>query len=188
MVLTRAFLQTLCKNSSSYIDSSCVEEVSGSTSALDSSMAINEFLFSLNIDNINLVKLLQYIKESNIIHKVSDCSYTLLCIPCHSELSFISFYLNFPNAPSQVSGGGDKTTSSQKNSALKDDGETSEEGSILSDFQALVGFLLSLTNNDGDGRIIISRTRPTCSGQRGGCLKYVMLTGEKIFSEVCPKF
>lgn len=97
MVLTRAFLQTLCKNSSSYIDSSCVEEVSGSTSALDSSMAINEFLFSLNIDNINLVKLLQYIKESNIIHKVSDCPYTLLCIPCHSELSFISFYLKFPN-------------------------------------------------------------------------------------------
>lgn len=34
------------------------------------SMAIYDFLFSLNIDNINLVKLLAYIKESNIIHKV----------------------------------------------------------------------------------------------------------------------
>lgn len=72
--------------------------------------------------------------------------------------------------------------------AAKDGGESSEEGSTLSSFQALASFLLSLTNNNGDGRIIISRTRPTCSRQGGGYLKYVMLTGEKIFSEVCPKF
>lgn len=39
-------------------------------SGSDSTMTINEFLFALNIDNINLVKLLQYMKESNIIHKV----------------------------------------------------------------------------------------------------------------------
>lgn len=61
--------------------------------------------------------------------------------------------------------------------------ETSDEGSSLSAFQALADMLLSLTNNDGDGRIIISR-RPTGSGQEGGYLKYVMLTGDKIFSEV----
>lgn len=51
-------------------------------SASDSTMTINEFLFALNIDNINLVKLLQYMKESNIIYKViSKCfSYSLLNI------------------------------------------------------------------------------------------------------------
>lgn len=70
IVLARAFLQTLCQTSASDIDTLSLEDSSGST-ALDSSMAINEFLFSLNIDNINLVKLLEYIKESNIIHKVS---------------------------------------------------------------------------------------------------------------------
>ncbi|KAH0450278.1 hypothetical protein IEQ34_020970 [Dendrobium chrysotoxum] len=37
----------------------------------DNSMTINEFLFSLDIDNINFVKLVHYVKESNIIHKVS---------------------------------------------------------------------------------------------------------------------
>lgn len=39
-----------------------------------STMSINEFLFALNIDNINLVKLSQYMKESNIIHKASAYS------------------------------------------------------------------------------------------------------------------
>ncbi|KAA8541799.1 hypothetical protein F0562_022951 [Nyssa sinensis] len=154
MVLTRAFLQVLRdENNMNYVDPlSDAEEVSGAASTSESSMAINEFLFSLNIDNINLVKLLQYMKESKIVHKVS--------------------------------GYGDKAASLQKASTLGNSGEISEEGSTLSGFRALVNVLLSLTNNDGDGRIIISRTRPTCSGQQGGFLKYVMLTGEKIFSEI----
>ncbi|KAI9159892.1 hypothetical protein LWI28_002977 [Acer negundo] len=85
---------------------------------------------------------------------------------------------------SQVSGYGDKAASLQKGSALKDNGESCEEASILSGFRALVDMFLSLTNNDGDGRIIISRPRPISFGQQGGFLKYVMLTGEKIFSEI----
>lgn len=71
--------------------------------------------------------------------------------------------------------------------ALDGGGESSEEGSILSGFRALVDMLFSLTNNDGAGRIIISRVKPALSGQQGGYLKYVMLTGQKIFSEVCLK-
>ncbi|KAL2645440.1 hypothetical protein R1flu_013027 [Riccia fluitans] len=35
-------------------------------------MTINDFLFSLNIDNLNLFKIRRYIKESNIVHKVSS--------------------------------------------------------------------------------------------------------------------
>lgn len=83
----------------------------------------------------------------------------------------------------QVSGYGDKMTTMQKGSAVKENGESCDHGSILSGFQALANMLLSLTNNDGDGRIIISRKRPSSSGQ-GAYLKYVMLRGEKIFSEV----
>lgn len=66
--------------------------------------------------------------------------------------------------------------------------ENTEEGSTLSSFRALVNMLSSLTNNDGDGKIIISRARVTSSGRQGGYLKYVMLTGEKIFSEVYLRF
>uniref|UniRef100_A0A2N9EY99 Helicase ATP-binding domain-containing protein n=1 Tax=Fagus sylvatica TaxID=28930 RepID=A0A2N9EY99_FAGSY len=150
MVLTRAFLQILREDAS--VDLPHTEKASGANSAFYASMAINDFLFSLNIDNINLVKLLQYIKESNIIHKVS--------------------------------GYGDKTASLQKCSAHSDTGECSEVESTLSGFRALSDMLLSLTNNNGDGKIIVSRSQPTCSGQQGGYIKYVMLTGEKIFSEI----
>nr|CAB3463498.1 unnamed protein product [Digitaria exilis] len=56
-VLTRSFLRVLINNQD------------GDNTM--SSMTINQFLFSLDIDNINIVKLCQYVKESNIIHKVS---------------------------------------------------------------------------------------------------------------------
>ncbi|XP_031252752.1 ATP-dependent DNA helicase DDX11 [Pistacia vera] len=152
MVLTRAFLQALNNERDESCASQDAEKATGAKTGSDSSMAINDFLFSHNIDNINLVKLLQYVKESNIILKVS--------------------------------GYGDKASNSEKGSAVKDSGESFEEGSILSGFRALADMLLSLTNNDGDGRVIISRRQRTCFGQQGGFLKYVMLTGEKIFSEV----
>ncbi|CBI36138.3 unnamed protein product, partial [Vitis vinifera] len=154
LVVTRAFLQILLngKDTSLVDPGHDAEKAFGAKSASDSSMAINDFLFSLNIDNINLVKLLHYIKESNIIHKVS--------------------------------GYGDKVAYLRKGSALNDGGESNEEGSTLSGFRAFVDMLQSLTNNDGDGKIIISRAKQACSGQQGGYLKYVMLTGEKIFSEI----
>ncbi|GMI78028.1 hypothetical protein like AT1G79890 [Hibiscus trionum] len=153
LVLTRAFLRVLLNDKDGNCLNTCpdAERGAGENKSFDSSMAINEFLFSLNVDNINLIKLLQYIKESNIMHKVS--------------------------------GYGDKTTTLQKGSVVKENGESCDCGSILSGFQVLATMLLSLTNNDGDGRIIISRKRPTSSGQ-GAYLKYVMLTGEKIFSQI----
>ncbi|KAH0749457.1 hypothetical protein KY290_028689 [Solanum tuberosum] len=153
MVLTRSFLQVLRnENCQSTFYPLCNAE--GSKSGFESSTAINEFLFALNIDNINLYKLLLYIEESNIMHKV--CGY------------------------------GHKLALSVEVSGLKNDDQSSHDESALSGFQALVNMLLSLTNKDGDGRIIISRPRPRpkCSMQQGGYLKYVMLTGEKIFSEI----
>lgn len=59
-VLTRSFLRALINNQ-------------GGASTM-SSTTINQFLFSLDIDNINIVKLCQYVKESNIIHKVKNSS------------------------------------------------------------------------------------------------------------------
>jgi len=78
MVLTRAFRQVFLKDDRSYGDSCFdTEKASGASGTSTSSMAINDFLFSLHIDNINLVKLLQYIKESNIMHKVNPSSHCI---------------------------------------------------------------------------------------------------------------
>ncbi|KAG8067522.1 hypothetical protein GUJ93_ZPchr0005g14896 [Zizania palustris] len=63
-VLTRSFLQVLTSNQ----DGACTM----------TSMTINQFLFSLDIDNINIVKLCQYVKESNIIHKISGYANKLI--------------------------------------------------------------------------------------------------------------
>lgn len=74
MVLTQAFLRVLLPNGklANHVDP--LFESEEIEISLDSSMAINEFLFSLDIDNINLVKLLQYMKESNLTHKVHALS------------------------------------------------------------------------------------------------------------------
>ncbi|CAN8233350.1 unnamed protein product [Cochlearia groenlandica] len=110
------------------------------------SMAIYDFLFSLNIDNINLVKLLAYFKESNIVHKVS--------------------------------GYGERVAMMQKDSVAH------EEMSKLTSFRAFSDMLVALTHYNGDGRIIISKMTSSTFSQQEGYIKYVMLTGAKLFSEV----
>ncbi|GAB4842212.1 hypothetical protein Ancab_012170 [Ancistrocladus abbreviatus] len=147
MVLTRAFLQVLLHEDETDENATCCDP---EKAAEVKPMAINDFLFSLNIDNINFVKLIHYVKESNIIHKVS--------------------------------GYGDKVASFQKRNNLA--GETHQAESTLSGFRALVEMLLSLTNKNADGRIILSRTRSKISKQPEGYIKYVMLSGEKIFFEI----
>ncbi|KNA17229.1 hypothetical protein SOVF_082090 isoform B [Spinacia oleracea] len=83
---------------------------------------------------------------------------------------------------SQVSGYGDKLTCLEKQ--IPGGSMTKDGGSTLSGFRALLDMLLSLTNKNVDGRIIISKMRSKGLGEQEGFIKYVMLTGEKIFSEI----
>lgn len=73
MVLTQAFLRVLLNEKDGNLIASCrdIEQASEESRVSDYTIAINEFIFELNIDNINLFKLLKYIKESNITHKVN---------------------------------------------------------------------------------------------------------------------
>lgn len=72
MVVIQEFLRVLLnEKDGNLIDSHRdIEQASEERKASDFTMSINDFLFELNIDNINLVKLLKYIKESHIMHKV----------------------------------------------------------------------------------------------------------------------
>lgn len=72
MVLINEFLRVLInEKDENLIDSRPdIEQASEERKASNFTMTINDFLFELNIDNINLVKLLKYIKESHIMHKV----------------------------------------------------------------------------------------------------------------------
>ncbi|KAL8458240.1 hypothetical protein ACS0TY_035941 [Phlomoides rotata] len=152
MILIRAFLQILSDDWKVMNHGAPPCDAEETKSASDSTMTINEFLFALNIDNINLVKLLQYMKESNIIHKVS--------------------------------GYGEKLAISQNVGNVGHNEVLIEEESATSGFRALSDILSSLINKDSDGKVIVSRPTQTGEGLEGGYIKYVMLTGEKIFSEV----
>ncbi|KAG2301694.1 hypothetical protein Bca52824_030345 [Brassica carinata] len=148
LILIRALLKPLATTSDRNLNSvnSGLDTSKSKPCGGGCSMAIYDFLFSLNIDNINLVKLLAYIKQSNIIHKVS--------------------------------GYGERVAMLQKDPAAP------EEMSKLTSFRAFSDMLVALTHNNGDGRIIVSKMSSSTSGQQGGYIKYVMLTGAKLFSEV----
>lgn len=88
----------------------------------------------------------------------------------------------------QVSGYGDKLTGLEKQIPGNCNSLSKDGGSTLSGFRALLDMLLSLTNKNVDGRIIVSQTRTKGLGEQDGYIKYVMLTGEKLFSEVLFTF
>lgn len=122
------------------------------TSHVIVSMTINEFLFSLDIDNINLVKLQRYIKQSNIIYKVTGYGNKLQSLEIEDSLHIGGQNLNL-------------------------------QGSAISGFQALVDILISLSNNDPDGRMIVSKQQLSSQVEEG-YIKFVMLSADKIFSEI----
>jgi chromosome transmission fidelity protein 1 len=79
----------------------------------------------------------------------------------------------------QVSGYGNKSISTRESGE-----HISQEGSIISDFQSMADILLSLMNNNTDGRVVVLKQKSSSEGAEECCLKFVMLSGEKIFSEV----
>ncbi|XP_010033872.1 LOW QUALITY PROTEIN: ATP-dependent DNA helicase DDX11 [Eucalyptus grandis] len=156
MVITRAFMGALNEKNRDNLDTpDNADNLPAGKITIASSMAINDFLFTLNIDNINFVKLQHYLKESNIIHKV--CGY------------------------------GNRMATLQASSTFNDSASCGEDMSTLSNFRAFADMLLSLTNKNADGRIIVSKAKKTLSGRQGGYIKFVMLTGEKIFSEIADQ-
>lgn len=79
----------------------------------------------------------------------------------------------------QVSGYANKLASIQNQFDL----QLHDEGSSIASFQALVDFLRSLLNSNDDGRIIVAKQK--LGGQPDEAyIKFVMLSAEKVFSEV----
>lgn len=93
------------------------------------------------------------------------------------------FWVTDKSYPLQVSGYGAVIAAMQNGSRLSDVGFHEDEGSVLHSFQSLVDFLFALTNSDNDGRVLISK-RVSLEQREERSLKYVMLSGEKLFQEV----
>eukprot|EP01018_Ginkgo_biloba_P001594 Gb_07340 [translate_table: standard] len=165
MVLIQAFLRCLLGNQDNDTysqsvnapeDVRSVEMAEKDTKKCDLVMTINDFLFSLDIDNINLIKLWRYLKESNIIHKVS---------------SYGEKWILLESGSWQGECGAGEMVGARS--------------SALSGFHVLADLLLALTNADRDGRIIVARrTTANLDEYEEGYLKFVMLDAETLFSEI----
>lgn len=107
--------------------------------------------------------------------------HTFILLSCKSpQFYFVHHLYGFLIQQSvQVSAYGDKLISTSQSGE-----QIFQEGSIVSDFQSMADILLALMNNNTDGRVIISKQKSSLDSAEEGHLKFVMLSGEKIFSEV----
>ncbi|KAH8975181.1 hypothetical protein BDL97_01G142600 [Sphagnum fallax] len=119
-------------------------------------MNINDFSFSLGIESINLFKLRRYIKESNIVHKVSS----------YGEKIALEQII-----PLQ-----------QRNGLAI--GSMLQSSSSMTGFHALADVILALTNADADGRILVVPNSGKNCEPTDGYIKFVMLNAAKHFVEV----
>ncbi|GAQ88396.1 Helicase [Klebsormidium nitens] len=73
LTLTAAFLRRLrlAKDGTLITSSSTSAATSPAASATGEVSTLNDFLFSLAIDNVNLFRLERYVRESNAVHKIS---------------------------------------------------------------------------------------------------------------------
>jgi chromosome transmission fidelity protein 1 len=112
-------------------------------------LTVNELLFNSGLDNINLFKLKRYILETNLSNKVGGFAENLM----KKEIVLPS-----------------STTQSTTKPDLSN--------SIIA-FRNFVDFLVCLTNEDCDGRIVIQRTSSVITQ-----LKYIMLNPSAYFKSI----
>ena len=140
-------------------------------------MKVNDFLFDLNIDNVNLFRLERFVEESKLVHK-------LKMFAERAEASNVSIH---------------------QHAKVTEDSSHSSQMSLEAPLRALVAFLQALTHADKDGRIVVeqhyacpSPALSTHSDQKDtksqsskkaavraqSCMRYVMLNPSVSFREV----
>ncbi|CAI5510812.1 unnamed protein product [Closterium sp. Naga37s-1] len=101
---------------------------------------IDEFLFSLAVDNINLFKLHHYVQASNIAHKISSYGESVL-------LKTLT-----PTNTTTTNSSSSSTTPSSSTSSP----QPSQHSIGVSAFRAFAEFFSSLCSANADGRVLLS--------------------------------
>lgn len=158
----RRYIETLLLLIKALLDCLAVPQQGGSkerqNGRTDSKMlTINDFVFSLKIDSINLLKLRHYIKESNIVHKVSSYGEKLTL---------------------------EQTVSTSQSRSGVPKGSVPQSNNALTGFHALADFVLALTNADKDGRVLVVPSVGKGLELWDGHLKFIMLNATKHFTEI----
>jgi chromosome transmission fidelity protein 1 len=121
-------------------------------------LTVNDFLFSTGLDNVNMFRLVGYVRESKAVFKIAGF--------CQAAAQ---------REASDGGGGGGGGGVALGGRRIAAEGAPAAEGSTGA-LHALVAFLQALTNNDADGRVIIDPGAAT--------LKFVLLNAAAHFAAV----
>ena len=118
----------------------------------DKVMGVNEFVHMLNIDHINMFKIEKYLKQSNLARKLNG---------------FIDKELQ------------KKQQQEQQQQQQQQDGANT---TIMPTLTIIESFLLTLTNPDKDGRIVINY--PENQKVKNPEIKYMLLNPAEVFQPI----
>ena len=131
------------------------------------------------LDQVNLLEVVRYLKDSRIAVKVSV---VMICIAAFLQRLTCFVLL------SQVSGYSEKLLEDEEAKGKISRPSTSTRHSSISSMHVLESFLLSLSNADADGRVLISSTPPPPGSTDGTkavvTLKYLLLNPTDHFRDV----
>lgn len=144
---------------------------------------LSDFLMENNIDNINVFKLLEFIKQSKLGYKLQNYSikYRDCLKPPHEvtipkaeekpKLSGLQTFLKNVNKPNK---------SNQAEEVKEEVKPSPQEDQVRNPMLNVVTFLESLINRNEDGRILV-----TCSADlTKSHIKYILLNSANHFSDV----
>ena len=154
--------------------------VGSSKDEKDVCLTVNDFLFSIGMDNVNLFQLLRWMQEHKMAFKVSGCA--------ESMAKQAALAAAAAAAAAAATGGGTIVAPTKETPvampSVADDRGGDGRGRDTSSMFALASFLTSLTNPDGDGRVIVRRSHASNADAESGSLKYLLLDGSAHFESI----
>jgi chromosome transmission fidelity protein 1 len=163
-----AFIKVMTNSKSNKASATTSQTTTTTTTAsnnnITKALRVNDFLFATGLDNVNMFKLVRYVRESKVVFKVAG----------YWQAQQLKQSNNNNNNNNNNNASSTTTTTSTTTGAL----------------HAVVGFIQALTNEDGDGRVILTTTTTTTTNSHmtsstdGASLKFILLNAASHFERV----
>ncbi|XP_071951363.1 ATP-dependent DNA helicase DDX11-like [Antedon mediterranea] len=140
---------------------------------------INDFLFSTEIDNINMFKIRKYCEKSMISKKLNGYveKYQPSVKTAEPDVEKTSAMTKFLN---QISQKNEKKENNKNEQPIPEMAEKEQQHVMSSPLQHIEAFLLALTNADKDGRVVIHKQDLLSQSS----IKFLLLNPAVHFNEV----
>lgn len=143
---------------------------------------LSDFLMENNIDNINVFKLLEFIKHSKLCYKLQNYSlkYKNCLRPPGENESNTDSKPKLSGLQTFLKNVKEKTNPKPTEEVIEEEKQNSQEDQVRNPMLNVVTFLESLVNRNEDGRILVSKT----SDLNKSYIKYILLNPANHFSDI----